>query len=96
MMSAGVIYRPEWELALPARDPGAAASDVETFLKQVSAQAVERQDREGRVIFTARIKAERLEAFRERLKSLGPVQESVHVAPRPGGSLTIRIEIRPE
>jgi hypothetical protein len=48
------------------------------------------------VILTARIKTERLEALREKMKSLGPVQESVHVAPRPGGFLTVRIEIRPE
>jgi hypothetical protein len=66
------------------------------ILKQVSAQAVERQTREGGVILTARINAERLDALREKLKSLGPVQESVHVAPRPGGFLTVRIEIRPE
>ena len=96
MMSAAVSSRPELEITLPARDPEAAASEVETILKQVSAQAVERQAREGRVILTARIKTEHLEALRERLKSLGPVQERVHVAPRPGASLTIRIEIRPE
>jgi hypothetical protein len=96
MMSAAVTPRPDLEATLRARAPEAAASEVETILKQASAEAVERQDREGRVILTARIQTERLEALRERLKSLGPVQESVHVAPRPGGSLTIRIEIRPE
>jgi len=96
MLSAAVSHQPELEITLPARDPRAAANEVETILKQVSAQAVERQAREGRVILTAKIRTERLEALRERLKSLGPVQESVHVAPRPGGSLTIRIEIRPE
>jgi hypothetical protein len=96
MMSAAVSSRPELEITLPARDPRAAADEVETILTQVSTQAVERQAREGRVIFTARIKTERLEALRERLKSLGFVRESVHVAPRPGGSLTIRIEIRPD
>ena len=95
-MSAAVSSRPDLEITLPALDPGAAANEVESILRQVSAQAVERQDREGRVILTARIKAERLEDLRERLKSLGPVQERVHIAPRPGGSLTIRIEIRPE
>ena len=96
MMSAAVKPRPDLEATLRARAPEAAASEVETILKQASAEAVERQDREGRVILTARIQTERLEALRERLKSLGPVQESVHVAPRPGGSLTIRIEIRPD
>ena len=95
-MSAAVSSRPDLEITLPAFDSGAAANEVETILKQVSAQAVERQAREGRVILTARIKAERLEDLRERLKSLHPVQERVHVAPRPGGSLTIRIEIRPD
>jgi hypothetical protein len=95
VMSAAVSARPELEITLPARDPGAAANEVETILKQVSAQAVERQAREGRVILTARIKTERLEDFRERLKTLGPAQESVHVAPRTGSSLTVRIEIRP-
>ena len=95
-MSAAVSSRPDLEITLPALDPGAAANEVETILKHVSAQAVERQAREGRVILTARIKAERLEDLRETLKSLGPVQERVHVAPRPGGTLTIRIEIRPE
>jgi len=96
MMSAAVSPRPEMEITLRARDPGAVADKAETILKQVSAQAVDRQSREGRVIMTARVKTERLEALREKLKSLGPVQESVHVAPHPGGSLTIRIEIRPE
>ena len=96
MMSAAVKPRPDLEATLRARAPEAAASEVETILKQASAEALERQDREGRVILTARIQTERLEALRERLKSLGPVQESVHVAPRPGGSLTIRIEIRPD
>ena len=96
MMSAAVSSRPELEITLPARDPGAAANEVETILKQVSAQALERQALEGRVILTARIKTEHLEALRERLKSLGPVQERALAAPRPGGSLTIRIEIRPD
>ena len=96
MMSAAVKPRPDLEATLRARAPEAAASEVETILKQASAEALERQDLEGRVILTARIQTERLEALRERLKSLGPVQESVHVAPRPGGSLTIRIEIRPD
>jgi hypothetical protein len=96
MLSAAVPSRPDLEITLRARGVEAAANEVETILKQDSAQAVERQAREGRVILTARIKTERLEALREKLKSLGPVQESVHTAPRPGGSLTIRIEIRPE
>jgi hypothetical protein len=96
MLSAAVSQQPELEITLPSRDPRAAANEVETILKQVSALAVERQAREGRVILTARIRTERLEALREKLKSLGPVQERVHAAPRPGGSLTIRIEIRPE
>jgi len=96
MMSAAVSSRPELEITLPSRDPGAAAGEVETILKQFNAQAVERQAREGRVILTARIKTEHLEALRERLKSLGPVQERSHAAPSRGGSLTIRIEIRPD
>jgi anti-sigma factor RsiW len=96
MMSAAVTPRPDLEATLRVRAPEAAASEVETILKQASAQAVERQAREGRVILTARIQTEHLEALRERLKSLGPVQESVHVAPRPGASLTIRIEILPD
>jgi hypothetical protein len=96
MMSVAVSPHPEMEMTLRARDPAAVADKAETILKQVSAQAVERQAHEGRVILTARIKTERLEALREKMKSLGPVQESVHVAPRPGGFLTVRIEIRPE
>ena len=96
MLSAAVSPQPELEITLPARDPGAAANEVETILKQFSAQAVERQAREGRVILTARIETERLDTLREKLKFLGPLRENVRVAPRPGGSLTIRIEIRPE
>ena len=96
MMSAAVSSRPELDITLSARDAGAAAGEVETLLKQFSAHTVERQTLEGRVILTARIKTEHLAPFRERLKSLGPVQERAHVAPRPGGSLTIRIEIRPD
>jgi hypothetical protein len=95
-LSAAASPRPDLEVTLRARDPGAAAAEAETILKQIGAQAVERQTREGRVILTARIMTDRLEALREKLKSLGPVQESVHVAPHPGGALTVRIEIRPE
>jgi len=94
-LSAALPPRPDLEVTLRARDPGLAAAEAETMLSQLSAQAVDRQIREERVILTARIKTERLEVLRERLKSLGFVQESVHVAPRPGGFLTIRIEIRP-
>ena len=96
MLSAAVPPRPDLEITLRARDPGSAAAEAETLLRQLSATTMDRQTREGRVILTARIKTERLEALRESLKSLGPVQESVHVAPRLGGSLTIRIEIRPD
>jgi hypothetical protein len=96
MMSAAVTPRPDLEVTLRARAPEAAANEVETILKQASAQAVERQAREGRVILTARIQTEHLQALRERLKSLGPAQERAHAAPRPGASLTIRIEIRPD
>ena len=96
MLSAAVPPRPDLEITLRARDPASAAAEAETLLSQLSAKTMDRQTREGRVILTARIKTERLEALRESLKSLGPVQESVHVAPRPGGSLTIRIEIRPD
>ncbi len=96
MMSAAVSSRPDLEITLSARDAGTAADEVETLLKQFSANTVERQTLEGRVILTARIKTEHLASFREGLKSLSPVQERVHVAPRPGGSLTIRIEILPE
>jgi hypothetical protein len=95
-MSAAAPSRPDLEVTLRTRAPEAAASEVETILKQASAKAVERQDREGRVILTARIQTERLEALRESLKSLGPVQERVHAAQRPGASLTIRIEILPD
>jgi anti-sigma factor RsiW len=95
-MSAAVSARPELEMILSARDPGAAANEVVAVLKQVGAQTVERQIREERVYLTARIKTERLEALREKLVSIGPAQESIHVAPRPGGSLTITIEIRPD
>jgi len=65
-------------------------------LSQLGTQAVDRQSREGRVILTARIRTEHIDDLRNKLKSLGVVQESVQVAPSPGGSLTIRIEIRPE
>ncbi len=95
-MPAAVSARPELEMILSARDPGAAANEVVAILKQVGAQTVDRQTREVRVYLTARIKTERLEALREKLRSLGPVQESVHDAPRPGGDLTITIEIRPD
>jgi len=96
MMSAAAPSRPDLEVTLRARDPGSAAAEAETVLSQLGAQAVDRQSREGRVILTARIRTEQIEVLREKLKPLGPVQESVHVAPGPGGSLTIRIEIRPE
>jgi hypothetical protein len=95
MMSAAVPPRPDLEITLAALDPGAAANKVETIFRQLGAQAVERQAREGKVILTARIRAEHLEDLRERLKPLGPVQERFHVGPNPEGALTIRIEIRP-
>ena len=96
MLSAAVSPRPDLEITLRARDPGSAADGGGNPLESAQRKGRGRQTREGRVILTARIKTERLEALREKLKSLGPVQERVHVAPRPGGSLTIRIEIRPD
>jgi hypothetical protein len=96
MLSTAAPPRPDLEVTLRARDPESAAAEAETILSQLSAQAVDRQIREERVILTARIRTERLEALREKLKSLGFMQESVHVAPRPGDFLTIRIEIRPD
>ena len=96
MPSAAALPRPDLEVTLRARDPGSAAAETEAVLSQLGAQAVERQSREGRVILTARIRTEQIEVLRGKLKSIGFVQESVQVAPGPGGSLTIRIEIRPE
>jgi anti-sigma factor RsiW len=95
-LSSTASPKTEPDMILRVRDPEAAADEAETILKKVSAQAIERQTREGRVILTARVETERLEVFREKLKSLGPVQESVHVAPHTEGFLTIQIEIRPE
>jgi hypothetical protein len=96
MMSAAAPLRPDLEITLRAHDPGGAAAEAETALNRLGAQSVDRQSREGRVILTARIRTEQIEALREKLKSIGFVHESVQVAPSPGGSLTIRIEIRPE
>ena len=96
MMSAAAPLRPDLEITLRARDPGGAAAESEAALNRLGAQSVDRQSREGRVILTARIRSEQIEALREKLKSIGFVQESAQVAPSPGGSLTIRIEIRPE
>jgi cytoskeletal protein RodZ len=96
MLSADAQARPDMEVTLRARDPEYAAAEAETVLSQLGAQAVDRQSREGRVILTARIRTENIEVLRDKLKSIGFVRESVPVAPSPGGSLTIRIEIRPE
>jgi hypothetical protein len=96
MLSAAVSPRHELEISLRVRDPRSAAAEVEAFLNRIGAQAVDRQTREERTILAARIKTEHIEVLREKLKTIGSVQESVQVAPSPGGALAIRIEIRPE
>jgi cytoskeletal protein RodZ len=96
MLSAAAPPRPDLEFTMRARGPEPAAAEAESVLSQLGAQAVDRQSREGRVILTARIRTEQIEVLREKLKSIGLVQERVQVSPSPGGFLTIRIEIRPE
>jgi len=96
MLSVAAPPRPDLEVTLRTRDPGSAASEVEAIVKKVGAQAVERQVRDGRLILSARIKTEHVDALLDKLRSLGSVQVSAHAAPNSEGFLTIRIEFRPD
>lgn len=96
MVSAAVSPRPDLDITLRAQDPLSAASEIEELLRNIGAQSIERKTRDGRVTLTARIRQEDLEALRGRMNSLGPVRESVQVAPRTGALLVIRMEIRSE
>lgn len=94
MLSAAVSHGPDLDIAVRARDPVSAAAEVEALLRTIGAQALDRQDREGQVTLQARVRPEHLETLRDKMKSLGPIRETVQAAPRPGAPLTIRMEFR--
>jgi hypothetical protein len=96
MLSATTPAQPVLNMILRARDPGAAAAEATDLLKKLGGQVVKRRTFEGRQTFTATIHSEKLEAFREKLKGLGKIQERQTVSSLPAGELTIRIEILPE
>jgi hypothetical protein len=96
MLSANLSARPDLDITVRAKDPLAAAGEAEEALRKIGARAIERKTREGQVTLTARIRPEHLDAFREKLASLGKLSESAAAAPRPGVPLAIRLEIRPE
>ena len=83
-------------MILRVRDPAAAARETTDLLKKFGGQIVKRQTFEGRETLSATIQSEKLEAFREKLKSLGKIQETQNVPSLTAGELSIRIEIRPE
>jgi hypothetical protein len=95
-LSAAGSARADLAISLHVKDPASAADGAEALLRDLGAPSIERTDREGVVTLTARILPEHLEAFREKLRSLGAVRERGPAAPRPGGPLAIRLEIRPE
>ncbi|MCU0554847.1 MAG: DUF2275 domain-containing protein [Syntrophales bacterium] len=96
MLSANLSARPDLDITVRAKDPLAAAGEAEEALRKIGARSIERKTREGQVTLTARIRPEHLDAFREKLASLGKLSESAAAAPRPGVPLAIRLEIRPE
>lgn len=96
MLSANLSAGPDLDITVRAKDPLAAAGEAEEALRKIGARSIERKTREGQVTLTARIRPEHLDAFREKLASLGRLSESAAPAPRPGVPLAIRLEIRPE
>lgn len=96
MLSANLSARPDLDITVRAKDPLAAAGEAEEALRKIGARSIERKTREGQVTLTARIRPEHLDAFREKIASLGKLSESAAAAPRPGVPLAIRLEIRPE
>jgi hypothetical protein len=96
VLSATQPAQPVLNMILRARDPGAAAAEATDLLKRLGGHAVKRQFLEGRETLSATIQSERLEAFREKLRGLGKIQEKQTVSSLPAGELSIRIEILPE
>ena len=96
MLSATAPAQPLLTMILHSRHPGAAAGDVEDLLKKHGGQAVRRQTLEGRETLSATIQSDKLEAFREKLKGLGKIEEKPSASPLPAGALSIRIDILPE
>jgi len=96
LLSATPPAQPVLNMTLRVRDPVAAAGETADLLKRLGGRVVNRQTVEGRQTLSATIQSEKLEAFREKLKSLGKIQEKQSVPSLPAGELSIRIEILPE
>jgi hypothetical protein len=95
-LSAAPPAQPVLNMILRVRDPAAAAGETADLLKKFGGQVVKRQTIEGRETLSATIQSEKFEAFREKLKSLGKIQEKPIVPSLPSGELSISIEILPE
>ena len=95
-LSAAPPAQPVLNMILRVRDPASAAGETTDLLKKFGGQVFKRQTVEGRETLSATIQSEKLEAFREKLKSLGKIQETRNVPSLPAGELSIRIEILPE
>jgi hypothetical protein len=96
MLSATPPAQPVLNMILRASDPGAASAEATDILKRLGGQVVRRQTVEGRETLSATIPSEKLEAFREKLRGLGKIQEKQTASSLPTGELSIRIEILPE
>ncbi len=84
------------DMILRVRNPEAAADEVGNELKRLGGRIVDRQTFADRVTLNARIGGDRLQALREKIRSLGEVREDNPAAPYPDarGNIAIRIEIR--
>jgi hypothetical protein len=96
MLSAATPAQPVLTMILHSRHSGEAAGDVEDLLKKLGGQVVRRQTVGGRETLSATIQSDKLEAFREKLKGLGKIEEKPPASPLPEGALSIRIDILPE
>ncbi|HTZ40279.1 MAG TPA: DUF2275 domain-containing protein [Syntrophales bacterium] len=83
------------EMTLRVGNAGEASDVIENEVKRLGGRISEKQTSENRIILTARIGMDRVEALRTKIRSMGDVRESFPDTMRSGaGGDIIRIEIR--
>ena len=75
------------------QDVKVAGDKVDDLLRQLGAQKIERESREGKAVLTAELKAMQVKEFLEKLKIIGEVSDKDIPLDAPAGHVIIRIEI---
>jgi len=85
--------KPGMEFTLRAGDREAAANEVERALSLLGGRTITRESREGMVILTGELTAQKVGEFFEKVKGMGEAKERPSPFPVPEGDVRIRLEI---